>query len=84
MNYKKNNNSEGFHRKCGGIFTIKMVHNPPPDIEAWEIDHGYPYLDKLEPAYYCTKEERLCIGEYSEKCIECDYHKAIYKLDRDD
>jgi hypothetical protein len=35
-----------------GNFTTKLVYNPPPDIEAWEIDHGYPYPDKLETAYY--------------------------------
>ena len=49
-----------------GNFNNKNVHNPPNDIEAWEINHGYPYPNKLEPSYYCTKENKLCVGEYSE------------------
>ena len=67
-----------------GNFNNKNVHNPPNDIEAWEINHGYPYPNKLEPSYYYTKENKLCIGGYSETCEECDYHKATYQLDRDD
>lgn len=66
-------NSEGFHRKCGGIFTTKMLHNPSNDIEAWKIDHAYPYPDKLETAYYCIKEKKLFIVGYIEICKECHY-----------
>ena len=58
-------NLEGIHRKFGGIFTTKLVHNPPNDIETWEIDHRYPYPDKLETAYYCIKEKKGFIVGYT-------------------
>lgn len=67
-----------------GNFTTKLVYNPPPDIEGWEIDHGYPYPDKLETAYYWIKEKKVFIVGYTEKCEECDYHEATYQLVRDD
>jgi hypothetical protein len=50
-----------------------MLHNPSNDIEAWKIDHAYPYPDKLETAYYCIKEKKLFIVGYIEICEECHY-----------